>query len=410
MINRTLVPDKLQGYLLQVKHMLHELISIDDRIVSVELLDDVAVEVDGAVISEQIKSVTSTNNPISERSPVFWKTIYNWCTYIEEGSLPSDAILKFVVVANRSIEPGGIQTAFAEAITDDGACGALNAAISSIVSNENRDGSVDVYEHLPESYREYVKYIFDDTRKNIVCGIIKSMSIEIHNDTYDSDLMELFCRQTIPEEYADVLLTYMLGWVTQKVEFFTKDNRPACIAATEYRKELNAQIRASNVGSILRAVSTQPSTAEIGNEVERYDTYIKQLKLIDIDETAMIEAANDFLRTKVEKTEWAQRGIITSESFDDYHDALCRTWTNQKRLSEALYGSEPIKSGQILYSNCSQQSSSQKLQGVETPPFFGNGSLQSLANDIDKDEAPRIGWHPQYKDLLKEGKHEQLES
>ena len=33
MPNKTLVPDKLQGYLLQVKHMLFELISVDDRIV-----------------------------------------------------------------------------------------------------------------------------------------------------------------------------------------------------------------------------------------------------------------------------------------------------------------------------------------------------------------------------------------
>ena len=32
MSNRTLVPDKLQGYLLQVRHMLYELISVDDRI------------------------------------------------------------------------------------------------------------------------------------------------------------------------------------------------------------------------------------------------------------------------------------------------------------------------------------------------------------------------------------------
>jgi hypothetical protein len=46
MPNKTLVPDKLQGYLLQVKHMLYELISVDDRVVSVEKLDDVAVEVE----------------------------------------------------------------------------------------------------------------------------------------------------------------------------------------------------------------------------------------------------------------------------------------------------------------------------------------------------------------------------
>jgi hypothetical protein len=152
----------------------------------------------------------------------------------------------------------------------------------------------------------------------------------------------------------------MLGWVTRQVESFTKDSRPAYIAALEYRNELTSQIRASNVGSILRAVSTKPSFTEIGNEVERFDTYIKQLKLIDIDETTLFEAASDYLRIKVEKTEWAQRGIVTADSFDDYHDALCRTWTNQKRLSETQYGSEPIKCGQVIYSNCSQQSSSQK--------------------------------------------------
>ena len=36
MSNKTLVPDKLNGYLLQVIHMLYELISVDDRVVSIE--------------------------------------------------------------------------------------------------------------------------------------------------------------------------------------------------------------------------------------------------------------------------------------------------------------------------------------------------------------------------------------
>ena len=59
MSNKTLVPDKLNGYLLQVIHMLYELISVDDRVVSIEKLDDVAIEIDGKVIAEQLKSVTS---------------------------------------------------------------------------------------------------------------------------------------------------------------------------------------------------------------------------------------------------------------------------------------------------------------------------------------------------------------
>lgn len=68
MPNRTLVPDKLQGYLLQVRHMLYELISVDDRIVSIEKLDDVAVEADGKVIAEQVSFgfLQQLNNLITE--------------------------------------------------------------------------------------------------------------------------------------------------------------------------------------------------------------------------------------------------------------------------------------------------------------------------------------------------------
>lgn len=155
MPNKTLVPDKLQGYLLQVKHMLFELISVDDRIVSIEKLDDVAVEADGKVIAEQVKSVTSANNPIAERSSVFWKTLYNWCTYIETGVLPSGAIMRFVVVSNGVVTPGGIQASFMNAHSDDEAKKALADAKEAILRTAQDGSATDMYATLPDSYREY---------------------------------------------------------------------------------------------------------------------------------------------------------------------------------------------------------------------------------------------------------------
>ncbi|AOV99674.1 ABC-three component system protein [Dehalococcoides mccartyi] len=401
MPNKTLVPDKLQGYLLQVKHMLYELISVDDRVVSVEKLDDVAVEIDGEVIAEQVKSVTSANNPIAERSSVFWKTLYNWCTYIEEGSLPSEAVLRFVVVANCTITPGSIQESFKNTHSDAEAQKALNDAKNAILGTPPDYPIADVYAALPDTYRDYMKYLFDDSRAKTVCDIIKAMEIEIHNDTYDEDLLKRFSNQIIPAEYADLLLTDMLGWVTRTVESFTKDNKPAYIAAKDYREALNVQIRASDTKTILRAVSRVPSNAEQSGEVERLDTYIRQLKLVEMDDTTLYEAASDFLRTKVDKIEWAQRGIVNAQSFYDYHDALCRTWTNRKQLMGLQFGTDPIACGKAVYFSCRDDSGRQKLQGVEAPPFFGSGSLQGLANDPA--DAPRIGWHPQYMDLLKEG-------
>jgi hypothetical protein len=219
--------------------------------------------------------------------------------------------------------------------------------------------------------------------------------------------LKLFGNQSIPQEYADVLLTHMLGWITEKVQSFTKNNKPAYITAAEYRKALNAQIRASNVGTILRAISTVPTTAEATGEVERLDTYIKQLRLIEADDPELFEAASDFLRMKHEKIEWARRGIVTSQSFDDYHDALCRTWKNLKIL-KTLEHTDPVSCGKAVYAQCKIDSGTQRLQGVETPPFFGSGSLQGLANDpVD---SPRIGWHPQYIDLLRRANNEQNRS
>lgn len=318
MPNKTLVPDKLQGYLLQVKHMLFELISVDDRVVSVEKLDDVAVETDGKVIAEQVKSVTSANNPIAERSSVFWKTLYNWCTYIVAGDLPSGAIMRFVVVSNGTVFPGGIQASFMNAHSDYEAQKALADAKEAILGTTQGGSAADVYATLPDSYRDYIRYLFDDSRTKIVCDVIKAMEIEIHNNTYDEDLLNRFSNQVgIPSEYVDLLLTDMLGWVTQTVESFTKDNKPAYISAADYRKALNAQIRAYNTNAVLRAVSRAPSRIEQSGEVERLDTYIRQLQLVEVDDTTLYEAASDFLRAKVDKIEWAQRGIVHAQSFED---------------------------------------------------------------------------------------------
>ena len=402
MPNRTLVPDKLQGYLLQVRHMLYELISVDDRFVSIEKLDDVAVEADGKVIAEQVKSVTSANNPIAERSSVFWKTLYNWCTYIETGALPSGAIMRFVVVSNGIVTPGSIQASFMNACSDSDAQKALADAKKSILGTAQDNFATDMYAALPDSYREYIRYLFDGNRTKIVCDMIKSMEIEIHNNTYDEDLLNRFSNQVgLPAEYVDLLLTDMLGWVTQTVESFTKDNKPAYISAAEYRKALNTQIRAYNTNAVLRAVSQVPSKDEQSGEIERLDTYIRQLQLVEMDDATLYEAASDFLRAKIDKIEWAQRGIVHAQSFEDYHDALYRIWTNQKQLMGLQYRTDAIACGKAVYFKCRNDSAQQKLQGVETPPFFGSGSLHDLANTPA--DSPRIGWHPQYITLLKEG-------
>jgi len=405
MSDRTHVPDKLQGYLIQVRHMLYELISLDlEHIVSIEAYDDIAIETEDSIIAEQIKSVTSDNNPMANRATVFWKTLYNWCTYISSNALPTKAIvLRFITISDRDITIGSIPKSFDDAITDDQAKEALEKARKELYVAE--DGSP---KEIAKSYKEYVDYLFSDVNEGTVIAVIKALSIEVHVADYDDKLKKRFNSQLIPVEYADELFEYMLGWVTDEVQSQTKANKPAYISVEKYRDALQAQIRGKDLNRIFAAVSTMPSNERMAAEIDRQDTYIKQLSFIEVESTDIFTAASDFLRASTEKTAWAKKGIVIPQSFDDYYDGLMRTWRTQQRLIALTSTSTDVENGQKLYYICGDAGRSLKLQGNELPPFFGSGCLHSLANEPS--DKPQIGWHPQYIQLLEQEAHDDEQS
>lgn len=399
MSDKTHVPDKLHGYTLQVRHMLYELISLDlDKIVSIEAFEDVAVEDDEVIVAEQLKSSLSSNSPISNRSEVFWKTIYNWCRYMEDSSLPKkNIVFKFVVIANHMIQPGKIAKAFCDAASDSDAEAALNFAMHLLWGDK-----LDKKDEMPETYKEYLDYIFEIKRKNVIIGIIKSIQIDVYSGTYDEILYKKFISQVIPPEYKKELFTYMLGWVNDRVNGMTKEGKPAFIRCGDFRDALQAQIRCYDLNTILAVVSTQPTMATAQMEMDRHDTYIKQLELINLEMEKKLRAASDVLRTNTEKTEWAERGLVALKSFDTYEEALVRLWNNDKTLLPFQYPGiqDDIQKGQFLYTLCQKDVSSIKVQGKEIPEFFGPGYLNLLANEPMKN--PKIGWHPNYIKLLNE--------
>lgn len=402
MAGNTHVPDKLEGYMLQVRHALFELISVDDRIVSVEAYDDVAVETDEAIIAEQTKSVLSSNNPVANRAEVFWKAIYNWCDYIKNGTFPEKTlVLKYVVISSHDLRKGSIPNSFAVAKTDEEAKEALENARKEILGGDDAEEKIQV----SHSLKPYVDFCFAPENESIVLKVISSLEIDIHEDSYDENLVEKFKRQPIPKEYEMELFESMLGWVNNQIHQQTKQNKPAYISAKDYRAALELQIRSRDCKIIWSAVSVRPEDYTTTVEVERHDTYIRQLELINMDASDIFEAASDFLRTRAEKTAWAEKGLVNEGSFSEYYGGLQKFWKSQKLISGAISTDEVIK-GRYVYAQCLSDASSRRLLGSDVPSFFGSGSLQALANEPAGH--PSIGWHPKYIDLLK-GDDEQNE-
>ena len=395
MPDNTHVPNAVEGYLLQVRHALYELICTDDRVVSVEALDDVAVEHNGQTTAIQTKSSVSSGNPTTNRSVDFWKTIFNWCNYLNLGALSPDLLtLKYVVVSSYSIKSGSIPDSFHKAKTRDAAEKALSDA-RVVILGENNEKVV------ARSIKQYIDYCFNPQNSDTVLSVIERMEIDIHSASYDDELRNKFNNQTIFPEYADVLFYGMLGWVQDQVHLQTKENAPAYISAQDYRFELNKQMRGCDQKQIFAAISTQPDTQKVTSELEREDIYIKQLDIIDADITMKLKAANDFLRTICEKAELADRGLVTKKSVDDYHEALKTIWANQKRMVDILHATLPeTLRGKFLFSQCSTEAIKIRLQGCDVQSFFGDGSLHLLANEPK--EHPVIGWHPRYNEILEE--------
>lgn len=393
MEDRTHVPDKLEAYLLQVRHALFELLSYDNRIVSVEAIDDVAVETDSEIIAEQTKNVLSSNNPLNNKAVAFWKTLYNWCQYYKTGQFGSKSmILKYLIVASHHLSMGSIAKSFSNSSDEIQAHKALEDARSLLFEMNNSEPNVS------DECKPYVKYCFAADNEEVIIKIIINLMIEVHEDAYDTELKKKFVMQPIPHEYDDEIFFTMLGWVQERIHQFTKKNRPAYISSDEYRKELDKEICGRDRKIILNAISVKPSNEETDLEVNRHDTYVKQLELISLDISEIYMAASDFLRTKSDIVSWAKKGLVTDLSFEDYDEKLKKLWNIEKRICDGENSFDDIKRGQRLYYKCQEKVFTLNLQGRDVPNFFGSGRLQFLANEPS--DKPEIGWHPDYVKLL----------
>ena len=124
-------------------------------------------------------------------------------------------------------------------------------------------------------------------------------------------------------------------------------------------------------------------------DAQRAQTYVRQLEVIGLSDEDMIQAINEYLRAVIDRTEWGRIGIVHSDSFDEFEDALLSFWRNKRRQNGLTHKSlSAAEQGQLLLSDCCLKA--QTLQGLEVPSYFTPGSYHALADHL------KVGWHPEY--------------
>lgn len=378
----TTVPGTYLGFSLQAtRFLVHLLKAKAGDTVCLELFEDVGVEkADGSRIAEQDKSNLATN-PLSNRSPQFWKTFRNWVEALRSKLFDPEKT-SFVIYASRAVT-GRIAESFHKAITIPDAIAAIAEADSLLGLASPDAPPSDSDDPFASCLRTLLQ-----SDKGLLAKVIVNFTIDSANGSPHDEIRPLLLDKFVSEDAYEDVVRWAHGWVKTRVDRLLELQQPARVTQSEFHKAILSYVRSHDRVDILRSMAAKPSDENITAEMAFRD-YVRQLRLIDLDDLDILEAVNDYIRAATDRTIWSEQGLIDESSLDKLAEELASAWRNKKRRVSIGYADKPENmQGQVLYSDCMDQQT--QLDNLATPTHFIRGSWHALADDRT------IGWHPRY--------------
>ncbi|MGE4312244.1 ABC-three component system protein [Desulfovibrio sp.] len=363
------------GHLIQETLMFKYLFDANDEdAVSLEYYDDVAVEKeDGEIWAIQSKSALSWN-PVSNRSPDFWKTFSNWITMSQEGNL-SPKRTKFILAIAQK-RSGKISDLFQQAKNDADFDMALRS-----VEEEFKD-------EIPEAINTYIHNFFN-ADKELLKSIILNFDIAISESPRGAVIERLEKQEE--KQQVDIIFTMMTGWIKDNIELAIERGNVPVITGKQFRNQIFAARREIAQQAFLHSYAQEPSQEERDEHLMK--TYVKQLELVKCNTEEKLEAITSYINAKVDRIKWADDGCVHKHSFDDFYSSVEKKWKNEKRRVSIDHpkDSPDINGRRILY-NCNDFK--ERLAGMDVPSYFTSGCFHDCSNQL------KIGWHEDYLNLL----------
>ncbi|MDF9845501.1 MULTISPECIES: ABC-three component system protein [unclassified Paenibacillus] len=390
-LSNTHVPDKVYAYSLQVRHALYELLDCSGNdTVSIEVLEDVAIErEDGTTDAVQLKSVLSKNNPLTDRSPDFWKTLFNWLTAVKDNELQTEnTTFKLFVAANRK---GNISSLYHEAKSSREAEQVWGTSRLEFYDDQGNELE------LGSKYSLYIRHFFSYENKANAIKIIEKFKVQTIETTHTAFIFNSFCQKaTIHDDIMENVFDAMLGWIDRKTAEQIETGKAMAITYKEYKAQLVAITRHFNQNLSLRELAPPPTDQQIQFEYNAFRRYIDQLNLVECDYDEKLEAISDYLRASTNRTLWARRGDISEISILEFQNDLIKKWKTKKNIISLTSTNLSAESqGKLLYLQCKDDAIS--IDNLAAPSFFTPGCYHSLSDIL------KVGWHPTYNQLLKTG-------
>jgi len=370
----------------------------DDAAVAVERLDDVELVADGNTLLYQLKhSISATPPSVTLASRALWKTLKVWIDALPELTL-SETTLHLVAVG--IIPEDSPMCALLEMGSDRSELvAAMKKEAQRVV--DARAAAVNAQKKLPFGDRtdgcEAFLALTDTERDNLVCRIQiqqQSPTVPQIEDRIASQL------KTLPPEHRSLVAERLVGWWDRQVIYSLCGKRCRVITRIELQQQIS---------SIIGDIEAERLVPDF-NTVLPPDTYqpdgmlMRQIKLVEGTQSDIIRAIREEWRAREQRAKWVDTNTAMASKINDHDLVLQEEWSDRHlQMAEEcveLEGKQKCQSGLRLLRWTHERAPNEvpPIGDGWSAPYYVRGSYQVLAID------QKVGWHPDYRDLLKDEK------
>lgn len=349
--------------------------------ISIEKFDDIAFENDNfKECLIQAKHHVKAKS-LDDISVDLWKTFRIWIARFNQGFLES-ADVQYFLITTAEAAAGSAMECLRPGANDDKIAKAHELLSIAAKNSKNQQSEKGRAAYLNLSDAEAKSFLSQvevcDQHSNLI-------------DVIDEVEMELIA---ISQKHKSTIAQYLEGWWLGVVGkcLVSEDNPSIPIQ--------NIIIKANEIGDMFKGdnlpVDDPESLGVKSYSIEDEEhTFVKQMRAINLNETAVKRGVQDFYRASAQRSKWLRENLLLDGESPRYDAALKDKFERKYDESFAIEGPSGEEGNALFGRKLCHWASQQQVQFrnvVET--WITAGSFHGLA---DRKE---IGWHPNYLEIF----------
>lgn len=372
------------GYYYQVRYALlrslERLKKTPTASVSVEKLDDVAVEYDGGVIDrEQLKHSLQPGKTYSDTSPALWRTLGNWIASSGESEI-DEAGGRLFLTTNGSTSEGSALSLLGPGRSKEDVAEALTLLRAVALSSKSETTAKDRASFLALAA----------PLQGALLSAVTVVSQAPELSALDGELEDAIHYACDAEFLTDFRLELEGWWFDRVMQNWTLGSG-ATVPLLEVQARVSLLRERYKISSLSIDVGDVPAAEPLDDRL-----FVKQVRALKVGTQRLQNVQKDYLRAGAQRSKWLRQLKLDPAELDTFDATLIDRWSTQSailidELATGAEDDEKCKVGRTLLGWAETQEVPIRNAKAQ---FLTSGSYHALADSL------KVGWHPDYKSLF----------